>query len=158
MLTATSLVFDTDLGSDVDGVLALVVVLGSPELALTGVTTGYGDVVLRARMAARVAAVAGRDVGPIAPGRGQPRSGAEVWWAGHEGALLADLERERISDADAIDLLAGSSTVIAVGPLTKRVGRTACRGDAAVLAVLRRRFQRAARSRGRTHARGTPLH
>ena len=46
-------VLDTDLGSDVDDILALAVILGSPELRLHGVTTVYGDVVLRARMTAR---------------------------------------------------------------------------------------------------------
>ena len=44
-------------------------------------------------MVARVAATAGREVGPVVPGRSETRSGREVWWAGHEGALLPDLER-----------------------------------------------------------------
>ena len=43
------LVLDTDIGTDVDDVLALAVLLGSPELRLAGVTTVYGDVLLRAR-------------------------------------------------------------------------------------------------------------
>jgi purine nucleosidase len=112
-------ILDTDIGSDVDDVLALAVILGSPELELGGVTTVYGDTLLRARMVARVAATAGRDVGPVVPGRGETRSGREVWWVGHEGALLPDLERERVDTAtDPIELLARSSTVIAIGPLT----------------------------------------
>jgi purine nucleosidase len=115
----TSLILDTDIGTDVDDVLALAVILGSPELQLAGVTTVYGDVLLRARMVARVAGVAGRDVGPIVPGRGETRSGREVWWAGHEGALLPDLEKEQVdADTDAVALLAASPTVLAVGPLT----------------------------------------
>jgi purine nucleosidase len=112
-------ILDTDIGSDVDDVLALAVILGSPELELGGVTTVYGDTLLRARMVARVAATAGRDVGPVVPGRSETRSGREVWWAGHEGALLPDLERESVDTAtDPIELLATSSTVIAIGPLT----------------------------------------
>jgi len=115
----TSLVLDTDIGSDVDDALALATILGSPELELAGVTTVYGDVVLRARMVARIAAVAGRDVGPVVPGRGEPRSGREVWWAGHEGALLPDLDKEQVSDdVDPIALLAGAATLMPVGPLT----------------------------------------
>ena len=115
----TSLILDTDIGTDVDDVLALAVILGSPELELAGVTTVYGDVLLRARMVARVAGVAGRDVGPIVPGRGETRSGREVWWAGHEGALLPDLEKEQVdADTDAVALLAASPTVLAVEPLT----------------------------------------
>jgi purine nucleosidase len=112
-------ILDTDIGSDVDDVLALAVILGSPELELGGVTTVYGDTLLRARMLARVAATAGRQVGPVVPGRSETRSGREVWWAGHEGALLPDLERESVDTAtDPIELLATSSTVIAIGPLT----------------------------------------
>ena len=115
----TSLVLDTDIGSDVDDALALATILGSPELELAGVTTVYGDVVLRARMVARIAAVAGRDVGPVVPGRGEPRSGREVWWAGHEGALMPDLDKEQVSDdVDPIALLAGAATLMPVGPLT----------------------------------------
>ena len=112
-------ILDTDIGSDVDDVLALATILGSPELELRGVTTVYGDTLLRARMVARVAATAGRDVGPIVPGRSETRSGREVWWAGHEGALMPDLDRERVDTAaDPIELLASSSTVIPIGPLT----------------------------------------
>jgi purine nucleosidase len=114
-----TLTFDTDIGSDVDDVLALATILGSPELELAGVTTVYGDTLLRARMVARVASVAGRSVGPIVAGRSETRSGREVWWAGHEGVLLPDLDREEVArEVDPIQLLAGSGTVIAVGPLT----------------------------------------
>ena len=113
-----SLILDTDFGSDVDDLLALTAILGSPELTLAGVTTVYGDALLRARMVARVARVAGREVGPIVAGRGETRSGREVWWAGHEGALMPGLEQEEVSAGDPISLLAGSATVLSVGPLT----------------------------------------
>ncbi|GAA0961219.1 ribonucleoside hydrolase RihC [Kribbella koreensis] len=114
-----SLVLDTDIGTDVDDVLALTAILGSPELDLAGVTTVYGDVLLRARMVARLARVAGRSVGPVVPGRGETRSGREVFWAGHEGVLMPDLDRETVDGGgDPIGLLAGSSTVLAIGPLT----------------------------------------
>jgi inosine-uridine nucleoside N-ribohydrolase len=114
----TSLILDTDIGTDVDDLLALTAILGSPELDLAAVTTVYGDVLLRARMVARLARVAGRSVGPVVPGRGQARSGREVFWAGHEGALMPDLEQEEVDGGDPIALLAGSSTVLAIGPLT----------------------------------------
>ncbi|WP_405061384.1 nucleoside hydrolase [Kribbella sp. NBC_01505] len=116
---ATSLTLDTDIGSDVDDVLALAAIFGSPELDLAAVTTVYGDTLLRARMVRRVTGTAGREPGPIVPGRAATRSGREVWWPGHEGALLAGLDQEEIdSEADPIELLASSPTVVAIGPLT----------------------------------------
>ncbi|MGH3371399.1 MAG: nucleoside hydrolase, partial [Nocardioidaceae bacterium] len=113
------LVLDTDLGTDVDDVLALATLLGSPELHLDGVTTVYGDTLLRARMVSRVASVAGRAVGPVVPGRGEPRSGRPVYWAGHEGAQLENLDHEQVSSwYDATEVLAAARTVMAIGPLT----------------------------------------
>jgi purine nucleosidase len=87
-------VLDTDLGSDVDDALALAVLLGSPELDLLGVTTVYGDVVLRARLAAGFAALAGRgpaDPLPVIPGSAEPLSGKPVWVSGEEGKHFPDL-------------------------------------------------------------------
>jgi purine nucleosidase len=112
-------VLDTDIGSDVDDVLALATLFGSPELRLAGVTTVYGDTLLRARMVSRVAVVAGRSTGPVVPGRTEPRSGRPVWWPGHEGALLDGLEHEPVSTGyDAAEVLAAAPRVIAIGPLT----------------------------------------
>lgn len=116
--------FDTDIGTDVDDALALAVLLGSPAVQLRGVTTVYGDTVLRARLTARYAALAGRSL-VAAAGREHTLSGREVWWAGHEGTLHEDLEREPVSATDAVEVLVstvldapGLVDVIAVGPLT----------------------------------------
>jgi len=115
----TDLVLDTDIGSDVDDLLALATILGSPELWLRAVTTVYGDTTLRARMVARACRMAGVTVHPILAGLSQTRSGREVWWAGHEGRLMADLESEVIdTEPSAVELLSSSTTVAAVGPLT----------------------------------------
>lgn len=118
-MAPTDIVFDTDLGSDVDDLLALAVIFASPSVSLRGVTTVYGDTTLRARMVARACRVADHLVRPIIAGLETTRSGREVWWAGHEGALMPDLDSESIdTDADAVLLLAHSETVVAVGPLT----------------------------------------
>ena len=79
------LLLDSDLGSDVDDELALALLWGSPEVDLRGVCTTYGDTVLRARIALRMAELTGRAV-EVAPGEQETASGRDVWWAGIEGA------------------------------------------------------------------------
>jgi inosine-uridine nucleoside N-ribohydrolase len=116
-------VLDTDIGSDVDDALALGMLLGSPEVELVGVTTVYGDTELRARLARRLIGLAGADV-PCHAGAQETLAGRPVWWAGHEGALFADLEAERVAPRPGADFLVdaarrtGDLDVIAIGPLT----------------------------------------
>lgn len=113
------LAMDTDIGTDVDDILALAMILGSAEVALTAVTTVYGDTPLRARMVHRTYSVAGIQAPPIAAGARATRSGKDVWWAGHEGALMPDLQSELFDESlDADTLLRTARIVAAVGPLT----------------------------------------
>lgn len=118
------LVLDTDIGSDVDDAMALAQLMGTPTVDLVEVHTVYGDTRLRARIARRYAALAGLDVEVVA-GVVEPVSGRKVWWAGHEGTLHADLDRETVSPGSAPERLVsrlreqpGELDVIAIGPLT----------------------------------------
>jgi inosine-uridine nucleoside N-ribohydrolase len=122
--TMHQLILDTDIGSDVDDAMALAQIMGTPSLDLVEVHTVYGDTRLRARIARRYAALAGLDVEVVA-GVVKPVSGREVWWAGHEGTLHDDLDREKVSEGNAPDRLVarlrehpGELDVIAIGPLT----------------------------------------
>ncbi|MFI7633139.1 nucleoside hydrolase [Nonomuraea sp. NPDC049400] len=117
-------IFDTDIGTDVDDALALAVLLGSPEADLLGCTTVYGDTQLRARLAKRLARLADRSL-TVVPGAGKTLTDRPVWWAGHEGRLFADLETEQLDHGDAVAYLVdqvsrapGQVDVVAVGPLT----------------------------------------
>lgn len=122
-----TLIFDTDIGTDVDDALALGVLLGSPEIDLVGVTTVYGDTLLRARLASRLIHLADPTSRiPIVIGESETLSGRPVWWAGHEGRLFNDLDTEQVvEDVSAVDFLlqaadrhAGELEILAVGPLT----------------------------------------
>jgi inosine-uridine nucleoside N-ribohydrolase len=64
----TPVLFDTDIGTDIDDAYALVQILRSPELDLLGVTTVSSDAVARARLAAKLLAVAGRGDVPVYAG------------------------------------------------------------------------------------------
>ena len=68
--------FDTDIGTDIDDAYALALILRSPELELLGVTTVSGDAVARARLAAKLLALeaARRRACPSTPARRPRRS------------------------------------------------------------------------------------
>jgi purine nucleosidase len=113
--------FDTDIGTDVDDVYALAVIIHRPELELLGVTTVSSDAVERARLAAKFLAVAGgkwRRV-PVYAGISTPAQNMrQVEWArGFESPALhasggVEFMRREIAKRP------GAVTIIAVGELT----------------------------------------
>lgn len=118
-MTPTAFTLDTDIGTDVDDLLAIAMILGSSELDLEAVCTVYGDVHLRAQIVAAVFATVGRPAPPIALGERETRSGREVWWPGHEGETIADLTAHTYAaDRDGVAELAAAATIAAIGPLT----------------------------------------
>lgn len=117
-------ILDTDIGTDVDDLMALALILGTPGIDLLAVTTVYGDTTLRARMTKRIAEIAGASI-PVHAGLADTLSGREVWWAGHEGRLYEGLDRHEPDGSDAVSVLVdtvcaapGTVDVIAIGPLT----------------------------------------
>jgi len=118
---------DTDIGSDVDDALALGLVLACPEqLDLVAVTTVCGDTRLRARIAARLLGVAGRERVEVCAGEEAPilRAANRFVWFGHEGRALPDGHDAQLSDewAPARIVRAARETsdleLLAIGPLT----------------------------------------
>ncbi len=63
---------DTDIGDDIDDALALALALCSPELDVRAVTTVFGDTRQRARLAAYLLQVFGREDIPVAAGTQVP--------------------------------------------------------------------------------------
>ncbi|KUN17632.1 hypothetical protein AQJ11_37875 [Streptomyces corchorusii] len=129
---AHEVLLDTDIGSDVDDALALGVLLGSPDAQVRGITTVYGDTLLRARLAHRLAGLAGHDL-TVVPGATQTLSGKEVWWAGHEGKAFTDLDAEPVRDdigadrflAETVLARPGELEVIGIAPLANIAGAIA---------------------------------
>ena len=64
--------FDTDIGSDIDDAVALAYLLRQPRCELLGITTVTGDVQRRAALAEVVCRAAGREDVPIHCGRREP--------------------------------------------------------------------------------------
>jgi purine nucleosidase len=114
-------IFDTDIGTDIDDAYALVALIRRPELEVLGVTTVSGDAVARARLAAKLLAVAGGKWAslPVYAGTsGSTQYMKQVEWAAgfdapnlHAAGGVEFMRRE-------INARPGAVTIIAVGELT----------------------------------------
>jgi purine nucleosidase len=119
-------IFDTDIGTDVDDILALVLLAKAPELQLIGVTTVYGDTLLRARIAQVVCDLLQRKEIAVIPGEGQTLRGRQIFWAGQEGYGVPGLDKVKISKSiSAVQYLIERTEhyendleILATGPLT----------------------------------------
>lgn len=124
-------VFDTDVGTDVDDALALAFALGSPEIDLRAVCVANGDagmLDLRARIAARLLGLAGRADVPVLRGvPGRLSASDRHSHLGHEGEGLLDVPFDGVEPPvlgmDAASWLPAASRherlhVVATGPLT----------------------------------------
>ena len=127
MTTNIPVLFDTDIGNDIDDAVALAYLLAEPRCELLGITTVTGDTVKRAALADGVCRAAGRtDVPiyagltePLLHGRGQPEVA--------QYAAIADTDHRTDfgtpSDAvlflrDTIRARPGEVTLLAVGAMT----------------------------------------
>lgn len=140
------IIFDTDIGSDVDDVMALLALSRLAPTRLHAVTTVYGDTLMRARLSAHVCSELGLDHVQVLAGEGRPLSGREVWLTGDEGEGWPELQgtvRQSASPRDPVLLevmgdLNGPVDVIAVGPLTN-IARAIC-ADPKITRRIRRIF------------------
>jgi inosine-uridine nucleoside N-ribohydrolase len=117
----TPILFDTDIGTDIDDAYALALILRSPEIELLGVTTVAGDAVARARLAAKLLAIEGGAAAKVpvyagTSGKAQHINQAE-WAAGFTSPTLhteggVGFLRQQI------EARPGELTIVAVGELT----------------------------------------
>jgi purine nucleosidase len=114
-------IFDTDIGTDIDDAYALAALIHRPELEVLGVTTVSSDAAARARLAAKLLAVAGPKWSrtPVYAGISTPTQYMKQveWAAGFESAnlhLTGGVEFMRRE----IRARPGQITLIAVGELT----------------------------------------
>src|SRR5689334_7394399 len=121
------IILDTDIGTDIDDVYALVLAAVSPELELKAVTTVNKGTVLRARLAKAVLRMLGRIEIPVAAGARQSlTSGVAIGWMGHEGqgVDLSDVGTDDLDPLDGPSLIARTasdnigSVLITIGALT----------------------------------------
>lgn len=112
-------IVDMDIGDDIDDAFALGLLLQSPEIEIIGITTDWGDTVLRAQLLERLLRETGHSQIPVAQGirtSGNPQPFTQARYA-QRGRVPAKI--------DAIDFMLeqirrhpGQVTLLALGPLT----------------------------------------
>jgi purine nucleosidase len=125
---ALSVILDTDIGGDVDDLLALAVLLASPEIKLRAVTCVYGDVRTRARIALKALSLRGRSEIAVAPGAEHALNAERPLLCGKDDGArwLTSTEAElRVSDIHGSDVIVetvmadpGEIQLAAIGALT----------------------------------------
>jgi purine nucleosidase len=120
------ILFDTDIGDDIDDALALALALQSPELDVRGVTTVIDDVELRTRLAWKELGIYGRRDIPLGTGAPEPLLD-KVWnnKSRQYEVLTAADEFPPAARKHAVQLIVETLmnspdkiTVVPVGPLT----------------------------------------
>ena len=125
------IIIDTDIGDDIDDVLAIALALNSPEVDLVGITTVFKNTALRSRMAQKLLRIAGRHDIPVATGSGRPFSPSGSF-ADHlklddvPNQYTEDMAEEKENcSKDAVSFLCetilnapGEITLVGIGPLT----------------------------------------
>jgi len=122
---AEKVLFDTDIGTDIDDAVCLAYLLAQPECELLGITTVTGEAHRRAAMASALCKVAGQDV-PIYPGGEVPLLVEQMQPGASQAAALGDWEHETEFPAgkaiaflqNTIRANPGDVTLLAVGPMT----------------------------------------
>ncbi len=114
----SKVIFDTDIGDDIDDAYALGLLLRSPEVQVVGVTTAFQDTHLRARLVTRFLNAAGRNDVPVYEG---PKTAGKSHFT---QGKWAEGSPDR-SYPDAIEFVLetirrnpGQITLVAVAPLT----------------------------------------
>jgi purine nucleosidase len=113
-------IFDTDIGDDVDDAFALALTVASPKLEVMGVTTAWGDTDLRARLTERFLKATGHGDIPVAAG---PKTHAlstfsQARWAQAEPEPAQGWPDGIDFTLDAIRRNPGQITLIAVAPFS----------------------------------------
>ncbi|MDP6665924.1 MAG: nucleoside hydrolase [Dehalococcoidia bacterium] len=121
----TKVLFDTDIGSDIDDAVALAYLLAQPRCQLLGITTVSGQPVERAKLASAICRTAGREI-TIVPGTEERLDGPTRQPNVPQVSVLPIWPHETaFSEQGAVDFMAetvranpNEVVLLAVGPMT----------------------------------------
>ncbi len=113
-------IFDTDIGDDIDDAFALALAVSSPKLEVIGVTTAWGDTDLRARLTARLLRTMGHAEIAVTAGPKTHASStfSQARWAEAEPEPANGWPDATSFTLDAIRRNPGQITLIAVSPFS----------------------------------------
>jgi purine nucleosidase len=119
------ILFDTDIGSDIDDAVALAYLLAQPRCELLGITTVSGEPVKRAMLADALCRAAGKSI-PIYPGAADPLIVPQKQTEAPQSAALTRWPHATdFPTGEAVEFLRstirkypGEITLLTVGPLT----------------------------------------
>lgn len=126
MSNKIKVLFDTDIGTDIDDALALAYLLREENCELLGITTVTGEPVKRAKLASALCIAAGRPDIPVIPGIEKPLYGRVRQTPYTQEKVLERLDHQKeFADISAVEFMRktirenpGEVTLLAVGPLT----------------------------------------
>lgn len=118
--------FDTDIGTDIDDALALAYLLREERCDLLGITTVTGEPVKRAKLASALCIAAGRPDIPVIPGTEKPIYGRVRQTPYTQEKVLERLDHQsEFPNISAVEFMRkiirenpGEVTLLAVGPMT----------------------------------------
>ncbi|RAJ93216.1 inosine-uridine nucleoside N-ribohydrolase [Larkinella arboricola] len=117
-------IFDCDLGDDIDDAYALALLCASPELEVLGITTCYGRTDDRAQLACQMLYEWGLDSIPVAVGRDTRQTDERANWYADQFYYAKGFTRKKPISQSAVDFIReqlrkypGEVTVISVGPV-----------------------------------------
>lgn len=118
-------IFDTDIGSDIDDAVALAFLLAQPRCDLLGITTVSGKPIERAKLVSAICKTAGKDI-PIIPGNEARLNGPTRQPNVPQASVLPNWQHEtEFGNQNAVEFLAETIrqnphevVLLAVGPMT----------------------------------------
>jgi inosine-uridine nucleoside N-ribohydrolase len=125
MSNTIKILFDTDIGSDIDDAVALAYLLAQPRCDLLGITTVSGKTIERAKLASAICKTAGTEI-PIIPGNEDRLDGPARQPDVPQSSVLPNWAHEtNFAPQSAVDFMAETIkanphevNLLAVGPMT----------------------------------------
>lgn len=111
------LIIDTDIGTDVDDLIALIYAMRNPNVKVEAIATVHGNTKIRAKIVRKLERILGADI-PIFAGAEKTLEGSSNYWCGFEHKALTKQEIEEPLANSYYPNLGKDTALVCIGPLT----------------------------------------